>query len=84
MVSIVVTSDTFLSPRSVCVSFSTSHCKNAHMPQQPDGGEQGVSGFTGLIEGHPGWKVFGERDEQPPLPSGAPKANVIPPFVLLS
>lgn len=54
------------------------------MPQQPDGGEQGVSGFTGLIEGHPGWKVFGERDEQPPLPSGAPKANVIPPFVLLS
>lgn len=79
-----MTSDTFLYNLSIYVSFSTSHCKNAHNPQQPGGGGLGVSGFTGLTEDHPGWKVFGERDERPPLPSGAPKANVIPPFVLLS
>lgn len=61
--------------------------EKVNIPQQPRPGSQGdsgVSGFTGLTEVHPGWKVFGVGDKQPALPSGAPKANVIPPFVLLS
>lgn len=50
--------------------------------RKPGGGEQGVSGFTGLFV--LGGKFLESETSGLPAPSEAPKTNLIPPFVRLS